>query len=213
GQLPGLARLSRARARPLAAALLPRARARGAVGRRGVRPAGRGLRAPQLRDRAGAAGRGPGADGEGPARPLGVIPCRPIPLPVRVLVDGEVRAVSEGGGTRVVRIEGLSADRELRVELAAPGAESPPPDRYWPERVRTLPAPRARRTATFATLNDLHFGEPKFGGRLTADHEYGDEDEGFPLIRADDTEVPYWRIMNEDAIAEINAAQVDAAFV
>ena len=137
----------------------------------------------------------------------------PVDAPVRVLVDGEVRAVSEGGGTRVVRIEGLSADRELRVELAAPGAESPPPDRYWPERVRTLPAPRARRTATFATLNDLHFGEPKFGGRLTADHEYGDEDEGFPLIRADDTEVPYWRIMNEDAIAEINAAQVDAAFV
>ena len=137
----------------------------------------------------------------------------PVDAPVRVLVDGEVRAVSEGGGTRVVRIEGLPPDRELRVELAAPGAESPPPDRYWPERVRTLPAPRARRTATFATLNDLHFGEPRFGGRLTADHEYGDEDEGFPLIRADDTEVPYWRIMNEDAIAEINAAQVDAAFV
>src|SRR5690606_25686362 len=121
--------------------LLPRARARGAVGRRGVRPAGRGLRAPQLRDRAGAAGRDPGADGEGPARPLGVIPCRamrlhlrdpelfgvtadsltvsfrvaddagPVDAPVRVLVDGEVRAVSEGGGTRVVRIEGLPADR------------------------------------------------------------------------------------------------------
>src|SRR5690606_40144881 len=89
----------------------------------------------------------------------------------------------------------------------------PPPDRYWPERVRTLPAPRARCTATFATLNDLHFGEPKFGGRLTADHEYGEEEPGFPLIRADDTEVPYWQLMNEDAIAEINAAGVDAAFV
>jgi Icc protein len=137
----------------------------------------------------------------------------PVDAAVRVLVDGEERAVSEGPGTRVVRVEGLPADRELRVALAAPGAEPPPPDRYWPERVRTLPAPRARRTASFATLNDLHFGEPKFGGRLTADHEYGDEEPGFPLIRASDTEVPYWRMMNEDAIDEINAAGVDAAFV
>jgi 3',5'-cyclic-AMP phosphodiesterase len=137
----------------------------------------------------------------------------PVDAPVRVLVDGEQRAVSEGPGTRVVRIAGLPADRELRIELEAPGVEAPAPDRYWPERVRTLPAPRARRTASFATLNDLHFGEPRFGGRLTADHEYGDAEPGFPLIRADDTEVPYWRIMNEDAIAEINAAGVDAAFV
>lgn len=132
---------------------------------------------------------------------------------VQVLVDGEPRAVSEGPGTRVVRIGGLAPDRELRVTLGLAGAESPAPDRYWPETVRTLPAPRARRTASFATLNDLHFGEPRFGGRLTAEHEYGDAEPGFPLIRADDTEVPYWRIMNEDAVAEINAAGVDAAFV
>jgi hypothetical protein len=137
----------------------------------------------------------------------------PVDAPVRVLVDGEERALSVAPGTRVVRIEGLPADRELRVELACAGATPPPPDRYWPERVRTLAAPRARRTARFATLNDLHFGEPKFGGRLTADHEYGDEEPGFPLIRAGDTEVPYWRVMNEDAIAEINAAGADAAFV
>jgi 3',5'-cyclic AMP phosphodiesterase CpdA len=138
---------------------------------------------------------------------------RAVDAPVQVLVDGELRARSEGPGTRVVRLDGLPPDRELRVELVAPGVEPPPRDRYWPERVRTLPAPRARRSACFATLNDLHFGEPKFGGRLTADHEYGDEEPGFPLIRAGDTDVPYWRIMNEDAIAEINAAGVDAAFV
>jgi 3',5'-cyclic AMP phosphodiesterase CpdA len=62
-------------------------------------------------------------------------------------------------------------------------------------------------------LNDLHFGEPRFGGQLTPDHEYGDEAPGFPLVRADDTEVPYWRVMNEDAIEEINAAGVDATFI
>lgn len=137
----------------------------------------------------------------------------PVDAAVRVLVDGEARAIAEGPGTRVVRLGGLPAGRALRLELVAPGVEVPPHDRYWPERVRTLPAPRARRTATFATLNDLHFGEPRFGGRLTADHEYGEAEPGFPLIRADDSELPYWRIMNEDAIAEINAAGVDAAFV
>jgi 3',5'-cyclic AMP phosphodiesterase CpdA len=150
---------------------------------------------------------------------------RPADAAVRVLVDGEPLAVSEPPagadtgdgtgalGTRVVRLGGLPADRELQLELEAPGAEPPAPDRDWPGRVRTLPAPRARCTARFATLNDLHFGEPRFGGRLTADFESGDEAPGFPVIRAADTEVPYWRAMNEDAIAEINAAGVDAAFV
>ncbi len=132
----------------------------------------------------------------------------------RVLLDGELRARSEGAtAARLVRIEGLDPDTEYTLTIEVDGAASPVPDRYFPERVRTLPAPRARRTATFATLNDLHFGEPRFGGQLTADHEYGDAAEGFPLIRADDTEVPYWRVMNEDAIAEINAASVDAVVV
>jgi predicted phosphodiesterase len=132
----------------------------------------------------------------------------------RVLLDGELRARSEGDvAARLVRIEGLDPDTEYTLTIEVDGAASPAPDRYFPERVRTLPSPRARRTATFATLNDLHFGEPRFGGQLTADHEYGDAAEGFPLIRAEDTEVPYWRVMNEDAIAEINAASVDAVVV
>ena len=131
----------------------------------------------------------------------------------RVRVNGELRAVSEGGGTRLLRIENLAPGEALRIEIGVAGADPVAPDRYFPESVSTLPALRARRTATFATLNDLHFGEPRFGGRLTADHEYGDEEPGFPLIRAEDTELPYWRIMNEDAIAEINAAGVDAAVI
>jgi hypothetical protein len=137
-----------------------------------------------------------------------------VDAPARVLVDGEVRAVVEGeAGTRLVRVEGLRSGSELRVDVESPGAEPPARDRWFPERVRTLDAPRARVTATFATLNDLHFGEPRFGGQLTADHEYGDEAPGFPLIRAEDTEVPYWRAMNDDAVAEINAAAVDTVFV
>lgn len=65
----------------------------------------------------------------------------PVDAAVRVLVDGEARAIAEGPGTRVVRLGGLPAGRALRLELVAPGVEVPPHDRYWPERVRTLPAP------------------------------------------------------------------------
>jgi predicted phosphodiesterase len=138
----------------------------------------------------------------------------PVDAPARVRVNGALRAtVQSGAATRVVRIEGLAPDAEHRIAIEVDGAEAPAPDRYFPASVRTLAAPRARRTATFATLNDLHFGEPRFGGRLTADHEYGGEAPGFPLIRAEDTDVPYWRIMNEDAIAEINAAGVDAVVI
>jgi predicted phosphodiesterase len=131
-----------------------------------------------------------------------------------IRVNGELRARSAStAATRVVRIEGLAPGAEQRVEIAVAGAGAPARDRYFPESVRTLPAPAARRTATFATMNDLHFGEPRFGGQLTADHEYGDEAPGFPQIREGDTDVPYWKIMNDDAIAEINAAGVDAVVI
>ena len=138
----------------------------------------------------------------------------PVDARARVRVDGSVRAESESGAaTRVVRIDGLMPDTEQQVEIEVVGAAAPPRDAYFPNSVRTLPAPRAQRTARFATMNDLHFGEPRFGGQLTPDHEYGDAAEGFPLVRANDTEVPYWRIMNDDAIAEINAADVDAVVI
>lgn len=137
-----------------------------------------------------------------------------VDAPARVLLEGELRARSESNAAvRLVRIEGLDPDTEYTLAVEVDGAARPAPDRYFPERVRTLPSPNARRTATFATLNDLHFGERRFGGQLTADHEYGDAAEGFPLIRAEDTEVPYWRLMNDDAIAEINAANIDAVVV
>jgi Icc protein len=138
----------------------------------------------------------------------------PVDAEARVCVDGELRASVVGpAGTRLVRIEALEPDTEHRIEIEVARAEPLLRDRYFPETVRTLPAPRARRTASFATLNDLHFGEPRFGGQLTPDHEYGDEAPGFPLIRAEDTDEPYWRIMNDDAIAEIEAAGVDAVVV
>lgn len=137
----------------------------------------------------------------------------PVEAAARIRLNGELRAVSEGVGTRLVRIGALEPDTAYRIAIEVAGAAPVAADRYLPAEARTLPAPGAARTATFATLNDLHFGEPRFGGRLTADHEYGDEEPGFPLIRSEDTEVPYWRIMNEDAVAEINVAGVDAVVI
>jgi len=137
-----------------------------------------------------------------------------IDAPARVLVDGVERAVSHGpAGTRLVRVAGLSPDTEHEVAITTEGGASAEPDKYFPGRARTLPAPRGRVVARFATLNDLHFGEPRFGGQMTEDHEYGEAAPGFPLIRETDGDVPYWQLMNEDAVADINEAGVDAVVI
>ena len=131
-----------------------------------------------------------------------------------VLLDGEECARDARIGTRHHRITGLDADREYRIEIRSEGGIASVPGRYFPERVRTLPAARAAETARFATLNDLHFGEPKVGGELNEEMEAGDEEKpGFPLMRAEDTDVPYWRFMNEDAIDEINRSGVDCTII
>jgi hypothetical protein len=137
----------------------------------------------------------------------------PVDAEARVRVGGELCAVTHGAGTRLVRIEGLEPDTEYAIEIEARGAAAPAPDRYFGGSARTLPAPESEATASFATLNDLHFGEPRFGGTLLPNGDYGPDAPGFPSLLASDTEVPYWRFMNEDAIAEINAAGVDASFV
>jgi len=138
----------------------------------------------------------------------------PVDAEARVRIDGEVRAVSVGtAATRLVRIEGLEPGRQHRLSLEVTGGQPPLPDPYFPESVETLLQPEARETASFATLNDLHFGELRFGGVLETDGELGADGPGSPSVRADETEVPYWRFMNEDAIEEINAAGVEATLI
>jgi Icc protein len=131
-----------------------------------------------------------------------------------VRIDGEVRATSEGvAGTRQLRIDGLEPDTAYRIEITAPGLGPVTPSADFPEHFRTLPQPTAREVGSFATLNDLHFGEPRFGGVLLEDGEYGDDQPGFAFVQEGDTDVPYWQFMNEDAISEINALGVDAAII
>jgi Icc protein len=138
----------------------------------------------------------------------------PVDARARVLVDGEPRAVSEGpAGTRYVRVEGLEAGTRHRVEIEVRGAAQPEHHVYFPKSIETLPAPRSACVASFATLNDLHFGEPRFGGFIQPDGEYGEDREGYPCVSEADGDVPYWRFMNEDAIAEINELGVDAVVI
>src|SRR5262245_2716689 len=138
----------------------------------------------------------------------------PVAAPARIAVDGEVRAVSEGpAGTRLVRVDGLAPDAEHRVEIQVAGAPPVEPSKYFSGRARTLAAPRGKRVARFASLNDLHFGEPRFGGVPLGEGEFGDAAAKFPVARETDGDVPYWRLMNEDAVADINGLGVDAVFI
>lgn len=138
----------------------------------------------------------------------------PTDAPARVLLNGVSRAVSHGpAGTRLVRIDGLAPDGEYALEIETGDGARSEPSRYLPARVQTLAAPRGKLVARFATLNDLHFGEPRFGGVMTEENEYGDAAPGFPLVRETDGDVPYWQLMNEDAVSDINAAGVDAVVI
>lgn len=137
----------------------------------------------------------------------------PVDAEARVLVDGEVRATSGGvAGTRQLRVEGLDPGSPHRVEIVCGDARAEH-GALFPESVETLPAPAASEVACFATLNDLHFGEPHFGGVIREDGEFGGERPGWDLVRESDGDEPYWRFMNDDAIAEINRSGVDATVI
>jgi hypothetical protein len=136
----------------------------------------------------------------------------PVDAPARIRIGGEVRATSEGGATRLLRVEGLEPATTYTLEIEVDGAAAPA-DPYLPASFETLPAPRGEEVGSFATLNDLHFGEPRFGGTLLEGGDYGPEAPGFPSVREDETDVPYWQFMNDDAIADINATAVDAAII
>jgi hypothetical protein len=115
--------------------------------------------------------------------------------------------------TNLVRVEGLSPGTGYRLTIRVGGRATDPVEHFLPDEITTLPAPPGKPVATFATLNDCHFGEPLIGGTLTDDMEYGDEAPGYPLVRAEDTQTPYASFMNQDAVAEINRLGVDRVIV
>ena len=83
-------------------------------------------------------------------------------------------SVSLGPGRR-------ASSRETEYELRVDGAEA---TELLPGRVATLPRPAGARLATFATVNDVHFGEVECG-RLGTPEELG------PILRAEPGAEPY----------------------
>jgi predicted phosphodiesterase len=75
-----------------------------------------------------------------------------------------------------------------------------------PATVTTLPQPAGDLVATVATVNDVHFGERECG-KLGTDQELG------PVFSSEPGEPPYWEVMNEGAIAELEALGADSVVV
>ncbi len=138
----------------------------------------------------------------------------PVDAPAMIQIDGETRHVSEGvSGTRRVEIADLDPATQYRVEIETKDGTAAIHDGPFPATATTLPEPTGALSASFATLNDLHFGEPRFGGVLRPDGEPDEDRPGWAFVRESDDEVPYWKYMNEDAISEINSLGVDAAII
>ena len=64
------------------------------------------------------------------------------------------------GGPGALTIDGLAPATSYDLTVSGPGLP-----RRRVERLNTLPTPPGRRLDTFATINDLHLGEPGFGPR------------------------------------------------
>jgi predicted phosphodiesterase len=105
-------------------------------------------------------------------------------LELTTVADDE--AVFHRGG-EVLRHDGLEPDTEYTLHGVT---------------FRTLPRPPGERLATFATVNDVHFGEVECG------HIEG-MDIG-PVLHAEPGDDPYPETMNRAAVAEILAANPDA---
>jgi 3',5'-cyclic AMP phosphodiesterase CpdA len=90
-----------------------------------------------------------------------------------------------------------------QYDLAVDGA---PASEHLPTTVTTLREPPGARLATFATANDVHFGETVCG-------VLGGPDDSGPFFRAGPGEEPYPEVMNRAAIEEISALDADAVVV
>jgi 3',5'-cyclic-AMP phosphodiesterase len=111
------------------------------------------------------------------------------------------RSTTTEGQLHSARVTGLEpgAEYDLRVD----GTES---NELLPARVTTLARPSGALLATFATVNDVHFGEVECG-RLGTPEELG------PILHAEPGAPPYPTVMNAGAISEIEALDPDVVVV
>src|SRR5205823_3470795 len=111
------------------------------------------------------------------------------------------RSVVTGGRYHHARVTGLEASTsyELRLDGAQPSV-------LLPETVTTLDPPPGRLLATFATVNDVHFGEIECG-KLGTPEEIG------PVFSVGAGEEPYPETMNRGAIRAMERLDPDAVIV
>lgn len=110
--------------------------------------------------------------------------------------------VTTEGPRHFVTVRGLTPATEYALEVEGVGAGGPLPASFT-----TLDLPPGGRLATFATANDVHFGEEECG-HLGPPHE----DIG-PFFASPPGAPPYVETMNHAVIAEMQALAPDAVVV
>jgi len=113
------------------------------------------------------------------------------------------RAVTTTGRYHVAEVDGLEPDHDY--DLVVEGAAA---DEWLPPRVRTLVEPAGRLVSTFATVNDVHFGETRCG--VTGDPA---TDAIGPILSSDPGSPPYPDVMGKAAVAEIARLDPQAVLV
>ncbi|MEP6623369.1 MAG: metallophosphoesterase [Acidimicrobiia bacterium] len=106
------------------------------------------------------------------------------------------REISSDGPHHLVTFAGLEAATDFDLEIEGQTGST----EQLPATVRTLDRPPGARLATFATVNDVHFGETVCGMiHAVPESELG------PWVRARPGEDPYPITMNRAAVVEIEA--------
>ena len=111
--------------------------------------------------------------------------------------------VTTTGPLHTATVTGLDAATEYPITIDAHLVETD--ERYLPASVTTLARPSGTLLTTFATVNDVHFGEVECG-RL----EMGGQDLTGDVFVAEPGGPPYPEVMNRAAIADIDAIAPDA---
>jgi Icc protein len=133
----------------------------------------------------------------------------PDEVVVTFRTDADRAVTTVVGGHEVVTTGTYHSARVSDLEpatayaLAVDGAEPSP---LLPAEVTTLDRPPGRRVATFATANDVHFGETHCGVLGTVE-ELG------PVFMSEPGAPPYPEVMNDGAIDEMLALAPDAVVV
>ncbi|MDQ1533331.1 MAG: 3,5-cyclic-AMP phosphodiesterase, partial [Actinomycetota bacterium] len=109
--------------------------------------------------------------------------------------------VTTTGRFHSARVTGLEPETPYRLQV-----DGAVPSLLLPAEVTTMARPSGRLVATFATANDVHFGEIECG-RIGGDEEVG------PIFSVEPGEMSYPEVMNHGAIDEMIALRPDTVVV